>query len=75
MLIAINNAILINKNASKIYKFFVLHVVFFSLKFVGTVFVSLSDDSMISVHKNAESSKILAKYYPLLQLHVAGFQI
>ena len=37
---SINNAVVINKKASKICKFFVLQVAFFSLKFVATVFVS-----------------------------------
>ena len=39
MLTIINNAIVINKKASKISKFFVLQVTFLSSKFVGTVFV------------------------------------
>ena len=48
ILTAINNAIEINKNASKIYKFCVLQINFFSLKFVGIVFVPLSYDSITS---------------------------
>ena len=44
MLTDINNAIVIKKNASKIKKFCVLRVIFFSLKLVGTVFVSLPFD-------------------------------
>ena len=36
MLTAINNAIVINENASKIYKFCVLQVAFFSSKFVSS---------------------------------------
>ena len=50
---------------------------FFSLKFVGIVFVSSSWDlaSHHSSHVIAESSIILAKYLPFLQLHVSGFQI
>ena len=43
----------------------------FSLKFVGILLVS----SVISSHAITESSIILAKYLPFLQLHVAGFQI
>ena len=52
-----------------------LKVAFFSLKFIQTVFVSSSYDSIISSHAIAESSIILAKYFSFLQLHVAGFQI
>ena len=61
----------INKKASKIYKFCVLQVIFFSLEFVGTVFVS----SLISSHLITESSIILAEYFPFSQLHAAEFQI
>ena len=42
-----------------------------SIKFLQFVFVS----SMILSHVIAESSAVLAKYFPFLQLHVAGFQI
>ena len=63
----------INKNASKIYKFCVLQVVFSSLKLVGTVFVSLSYESIISSHVIAQSSIILAKLFPFSQLNVAEF--
>ena len=52
-------------------KFCVLQVAFFSLKFLGTVFVS----PIISSQVIAESSIILANYFPFSQLHVAGFQI
>ena len=52
---------------------------FFSLKFVGIVFVSstydLASASIISPDVITESSIIFAKYLPFLQLHVAGFQI
>ena len=71
MVTVINNAMLINKIASKIKKFFTLKVTFFSFKFVGTVFVS----STISSHVFTESSIILAKYFLVSQLHVAGFDI
>ena len=74
MLTAINNAIVIIKNASKIQTFCILQVVFFSLKFVGIVFVSLLHDSVISSHLIAESSIIVAKYFPFLQLDVVVFQ-
>ena len=36
----INNAIVVNIKTSKMYKFFVLQIAFFSLKLVGTVFVT-----------------------------------
>ena len=62
---------IINKKASKIQKFCLLQVIFFSLKFVGIVFVS----SVISSQAITESLIIIAKYFPFLQLHVAGFQI
>ena len=61
----------INKKASKIYKFFVSQVTFLSLKFIVTVFVV----SIISSHLTTEWSIILPKDLPFLQLHVAGFQI
>ena len=48
MLTAINNAIVIDKDARKIEKFCVLQVIFFSLKFVGIVFISPSFDSTTS---------------------------
>ena len=38
ILTATNNVIVINKNAGKIYKFCVLQVAFFSLKFVIIIF-------------------------------------
>ena len=61
------------------YRNFVFYRLLFSLKFVGAVFVSLTFNiasaSIISSHSIAESSIILAKYFPFLQLHVAGFQI
>ena len=47
---------------------------FFSLKFVGVAFVSLSDGSIISSHGIGELSIILAKYFPFSKLHVAEFQ-
>ena len=57
ILTAIKHAMVISKKASKIYKFFVLQVTFFSLKLVGKVFVSF----IISSHVITESSTILAK--------------
>ena len=45
----------------------------FHLKFF--VFISLSYDSMTLSHIIAESSIILAKYFPFSQLHVEGLQI
>ena len=61
------------------YRNFMFYRLFFSLKFVGAVFVfesyKLASASIISSHVIAESSIVLPKYIPLLQLHVAGFQI
>ena len=65
----------INKKASKTQKFCVLQVIFFSLKFVGIVFISSSYNFITSSYLITESSIILAKYFPFSQLHVAGFQI
>ena len=59
----------INENASKIYKFCVLQVAFFSLKFVYLV------SFIISSHVITESSIKLAKYFPFSQLQVEEFQI
>ena len=53
------------------YRNVVFYRLLFSLKLVGTVFVS----SMISSHEITESSIILAKYFPFSQLHVLGLQI
>ena len=75
----------IYKKASKIQKFCVLQVyIFFSLKFVGTFFVSLLFDlvllfnlayaSIILSHITTESPIILAKYFPFSKLHVERFQ-
>ena len=47
----------------------------FLLKFVGTVSVSSSYDSIISSHVITESSIILAKYFLFSQLCVVEFQI
>ena len=58
-----------------------LQVMFSSSKFVGTVFVSssfnLASAAIVSSQVNNESSIILqlGKYFPFLQLRVAGFQI
>ena len=69
----------INKNASKIQKFCVSHVAFFTLKFIGIVFLSSSNElvsaSIILSHIITEFSVILTKYLTFSQLHVAGFQI
>ena len=69
-----NNAVVTNKKASKIKKFYVLQIAFL-LNFVGIVSVSLSYNSIALSHVIAKSFIILAKYFPLLQLHVEGFQI
>ena len=60
-----------NKKFTKIGKLYVLQVNYFSLKFVETVFVFC----IISSQEMIESSIMLAKYLPFLQLHVAVFQI
>ena len=39
-----------------------------------TVFVFFIYDSIISSHIIAESSVVLAKYFPFSQLHVAEFE-
>ena len=76
MLTIINNAIVINKKASKISKYFVLQVAFLSSKFVGTVFVgTVFVVFIIQSHVITELSAILAKYLLFLQLHVAGLEI
>ena len=46
----------------------------FLMKFVGIVFISSSYDFITSSQIIAESSIILAKYFPFSQLHVTGFQ-
>ena len=50
------------------YKHFALYRLLFSLKFLS------SYDSIVSSHIIAESSKVLTKYFPFSQLHIAGFQ-
>ena len=47
---AINNALVINKKVSKIYKFFVLQIIFFSLKIVVTVFFLLQFHHTLSLN-------------------------
>ena len=78
MLRAINNAIVIINDASKIDHFCVLQVIVFSLKFVGTVFVSslfdLASASITLSRIIVETAIILAKYFPFSQLPIAGFQ-
>ena len=82
ILTAISNVAVINKRASKIskiWKFFILQVTFFSSKFVGIVFagtvfvIVLFVVSIILLHVTTESSIMLFAYLPLLQPHVAGF--
>ena len=51
------------------YRHFVFYRSLFKLKFVETVFVS----SVISSHVLTELSIILPKYFPFLELHIAGF--
>ena len=54
------------------YQFFLFHRLnFFSLKFVGSIFVS----SIVSSHLINETPIIFAEYLSFLQLRVAGFQI
>ena len=55
------------------YRDFLFHrfILFFPLKFVGTVFIP----SKISSHVITESSIIFAKYLSFPQLHEEGFQI
>ena len=65
----IYNAVVINKNASKIQKLCVLQVAFFSLKLVRIVFVL---SSSLALRPNLYT--ILAKYFPFSQLHVAEYQ-
>ena len=48
MLKTINNTIVTLEDASKIWKFCVLQVTFFSLKFVGIVFISSSYEFITS---------------------------
>ena len=64
------NAIVINKNDSKIYKFCVLQTAFFPLKFVSS-----SYEFIISSHIIVELSLTLAKYFLFSQLRAEGFQV
>ena len=89
MLTIIDSDAVINKNASKIWKYFILQITFFSLKFAGivlfeiafvlTVFVGaafagiLLVTSTISSHVITESPVILSKYLPFSEVHVLGF--
>ena len=54
MLTAINNVIVINEKTSKIYEFYALQVIFFSLKFVRIVFIS-------SLYNSITLSQIIPK--------------
>ena len=54
MLTAINNVIVINGKTSKIYEFYALQVIFFSLKFVRIVFIS-------SLYNSITLSQIIPK--------------
>ena len=74
MLTAINNVIVINKKTSKIYEFYALQVIFFSLKFVRIVFISSLYNSITLSQIIPKSSIIFAKYFPFSELHVAAFQ-
>ena len=71
----------INKKASKTYNFFVLQVIIFSLKFVGTVLFevlfaeTVFVTSIISSHVTTESSVLLAKYLQFLQLNEEGSHV
>ena len=79
ILTAISNVAVINKRASKMWKFFILQITFFSSKFVGIVFagtvfvIVLFVASIILLHVTTESSIMLFAYLPLLQPHVTGF--
>ena len=64
----------INKKTSKLLKFDASQVIFFSLKFVEIFFVFSSYHSITSSQIIAESSIILARYFPFSQLHVAWSQ-
>ena len=70
-MVIICHAMVINKKVSKIWNFFILQVTFSSLKFFGTVFIVF----IILSHIIFESSIILTKYLPFLQLDVEGFKI
>ena len=63
----------INKKVNRIYKFSILQVIFFLLKFFGTVFVT----SKISSHVISELPIILSKDLIFLQaqVHALGSQI
>ena len=60
---------------AKYRNFSVLQITFFSSKFVGTVFVSLSYDPISSSCKITESSIVLAKYFPFSKQRLLGFQV
>ena len=70
------NKKVVKKKLKKIV-FYKLYI-FFSLKFVGIVFVSSLFDSacasIIPSHVTTESSVMLANYFSFLKLHVATFQ-
>ena len=63
---------LISKKASKILKLFVLQIAFFSLTSFNC-YCSFFNNFI--THIITESSVILAKYFPLSQIHVAGLQL
>ena len=56
-------------------RFTVLQVTFFSLKFVGIVFISSSYDFITLSQIIVESSIILSKYFPFLQIHSLQVQL
>ena len=76
--ININNSININTILIKMqakYRNLCVTGSCFPLKIVGTIFVFLLYDSVISSHVITESSIIFAKYLPLSQLHEERFQM
>ena len=70
ILTAINNTIVNDKQTSNICKFCIFQAIFFSLKFLGLVFIS----PIISSHLITVSLLILSKYFSFSQLDLAGLQ-
>ena len=65
----------INKEVIKLNNIFILQVTFFSLKFVGRVFVGTVFVVFITSSRVIhESSIILSTHLTFSQLHAAGFQ-
>ena len=69
ILTAIKNVTIINKKAIEIKK--LVEVLFVGTVFVETIFIV----SIVSSHITTESSIMLPKYLPFLQLHGVGFKI